>query len=183
VPNSFEMPGEPEPRPEQGATPESETSPENIPPTIEPEPPVEATFVSSEMHAAEDQARLASLRAELGLTEEVPAGGGEVAIERGPERIPTRAEVVERITRYNESAVVTRERSDAEGLYLLEADAPGGTASEVTQYAYMRKGQFDTHQTAETTLSIVYYEDGVPVGGNNLAGYRSETGEWEEVAR
>lgn len=103
-------------------------------------------------------------------------------IEKGPERILTKAEVIEIITRYAENATLVRELSDEQGLYLLEAKIKGKKPGEIIQYQYMRRGIFPNHNEAsETALHVVYYQDEMPVGGDKIAVYKSETGEWKEI--
>jgi hypothetical protein len=103
----------------------------------------------------------------------------ENLIEKGPERILSKEEVLEVIARYGENAELVRELSDEQGLYLLEAKIEGKEPGEVIQYEYMRKGRFPNHNEAsETALHVVYYQDEIPVGGDKVAVYNSETGEW-----
>jgi len=65
-------------------------------------------------------------------------------------------------------------------LYLLEARVEGKEKGEVTEYGYMRKGRFPNHNEAsETAINVVYYQDEMPVGGDKVAVYNSETDEWE----
>lgn len=104
------------------------------------------------------------------------------SFESGPERIPSSEEVMGVINGLAENARFVRELLDEQGLYLLEAKIEGDTPGEVTQYEYMRKGQFpDNNASAETVIHIVYYQDGVPCGGHDVASYNSDTGTWEEV--
>lgn len=106
----------------------------------------------------------------------------ENQFEKGPERIPTKDEVMEVISRFAENTVPVRELSDEQGLYLLEVKIEGQNPGETTQYEYMRKGQFaDGNQSLGTVIHVVFYEDGVPCGGNDVANYNPETGEWVEV--
>lgn len=99
--------------------------------------------------------------------------------ESGPEHIPTSEEVMGIIARFAEKATLVRELSDEQGLYLLEAKIEDDTPGEVTQYEYMRKGQFpNNNSSAETVIHIVYYQDGVPCGGHDVASFNSETGMW-----
>ena len=66
-------------------------------------------------------------------------------IEKGPERIPTREEVLDIIRRFEANAKVSRELLDEKGLYLLEAQIEGPELGETVQYEYMRKGRFPNH--------------------------------------
>ena len=53
---------------------------------------------------------------------------------------------------------------------------------ETAEYQYMRKGIFPNHnESLETTIHVVYFENGIPVGGHDIANYNSETGEWSDV--
>ncbi|OHA17826.1 MAG: hypothetical protein A2836_03160 [Candidatus Taylorbacteria bacterium RIFCSPHIGHO2_01_FULL_45_63] len=94
----------------------------------------------------------------------------------------SKEEVMEAISRFAENATLVRELSDEQGLYLLEAKVEGENSGETTQYEYMRKGRFPNHNEAsETAIYKVYYENEIPVGGDKVAVYKSETGEWEDV--
>jgi hypothetical protein len=106
----------------------------------------------------------------------------ENQIERGPERILNKEEVLEAISRFVENATLVRELSDEHGLYLLEVKIPGENPGETTQYEYMRKGRFPNHNEAsETAIHVVYYDGDMPVGGDKVAVYKPETNKWEDV--
>jgi hypothetical protein len=106
----------------------------------------------------------------------------EGSIEKGPEKIPTRDEVLEVISSIAESAEIVRELSDEQGLYLLEAKIECDTPGETTQYEYIRKGRYpDGNQSAATVIHIVYYENEMPVGGHNVADYNYNTGKWDKI--
>jgi len=100
--------------------------------------------------------------------------------ERAPERILTRDEVMEAISRFAEGATFIREMSDGEGLYFLEAEVKGKNAGEKTEYLYTRRGNFPNVVETVTCISAVYYEGGASVFGEQIA-VQNETGEWEEV--
>ncbi len=103
-------------------------------------------------------------------------------LETAPERIPSRQEVMDIISFFAEGGTVVRELSDEQGLYLLEVKVEGENPGETIQYEYMRKGKFPNHnQTLETTIHRVCYENGTPVGGTEVAVYRSEATGWEEI--
>ncbi len=103
-------------------------------------------------------------------------------IEKGPERIPTRDEVMEVISRLAENSTVVRELTDEQGLYLLEANIEGEEEGEVIQYQYMRKGRFpDNKSASDTGVCVVYFQGGVFVSGTTVAKYNPETGEWREI--
>jgi hypothetical protein len=102
--------------------------------------------------------------------------------ETAPEFIPTKEEVLGVIKRHAENASFVRELSDSSGLYLLEAKAGGERSGEFIEYLYLRKGEFpNQNATAATHINVVYYEDGVPVGGSNISNYNEQTGQWEDV--
>ncbi len=104
------------------------------------------------------------------------------SIEKASERIFTKTEVMEIITRYAENATVVRELSDTQGLYLLEATVPGKELGEIIEYQYMRKGDHGNHNEArETGICVTDYKDGVPIHADMIAEYKSETGQWEEI--
>lgn len=102
--------------------------------------------------------------------------------EKGPERIPTKAEIMEVISHFAENTTPVRELSDEQGLYLLEMKIEGENPGETTQYEYRRKGAFpDGNRSSATVIHIVYYEGEMPVpGGHDVANFDSETGEWKE---
>ena len=109
----------------------------------------------------------------------------ENQLERGPERIPNKAEVLEIITRHAKEAEiekVVRELDDEQGLYLLEVRVKGENKSgETTQYEYRREGSFQEHQSVETSLDVVYYNGAEVVWAKNIAFYRPQTGAWDEL--
>jgi len=102
--------------------------------------------------------------------------------EKNKEKIPSKDEVLEIISRYAENATFVRKLSDERGLYLLEVKVEGKEKGEVTEYMYMRKGIYpNKNETLETAIHAVYYQDDMPVGGDKITVYNSETGEWQEV--
>ncbi|MDP3986575.1 MAG: hypothetical protein Q8P77_04080 [Candidatus Veblenbacteria bacterium] len=106
----------------------------------------------------------------------------ENGIEKGPERILTKEEVLEVISRFVENPVLVRELFDEQGLYLLEVKGASEEQGEIIQYEYMRKGRFPNHNEAsESAIYRVYYQGEMAVGGDKIVVYKSETGEWEEV--
>ncbi|MCX6715578.1 MAG: hypothetical protein NT077_01010 [Candidatus Taylorbacteria bacterium] len=105
----------------------------------------------------------------------------ENSFEKGSERIPTKEEVMEVVFRFDANAVFVGELSDERGIYLLEAESRDEQGDRV-EYVYQRKGTFpDQNSSLETVIHVVYYDGEVPVGGKNIATYKSETGEWESV--
>ncbi|MEY2664749.1 MAG: hypothetical protein RIT04_557 [Candidatus Parcubacteria bacterium] len=106
----------------------------------------------------------------------------ENMVEKAPERILSKEEVLEAIRYYAENAEAARELSDEQGLYLFEAKIAGEKPGETTQFEYMRKGVFSNqNETSETVIHKVYYENEIPVGGEQVAFYRYETEEWVHV--
>lgn len=102
--------------------------------------------------------------------------------EKGPERIPTKAEVLEVISRYAENPTLVRELSDERGLTLLEVQVKENVPGDTTEYLYIRKGVLsDSTAAGDTQIHIVRSVSGIPRGGNPIATYKSETGEWEEI--
>lgn len=100
--------------------------------------------------------------------------------EKTPERIPDRVEILEVISRFCENPTVVRELSDDLGIYLLEVSVSGENPSETINYEYRRKGVFPNHnESTETVIHKVYYENGTPVGGENVADLKN--GNWENV--
>lgn len=101
-------------------------------------------------------------------------------IEKGPERILTRSEVMEGIGIFIEDAQIERELSDEHGLYLLEVITEGVGPGETIEYGYLRKGESPGHKGAlETAIYRTYYSGGVPISGEKVAVF--ENGEWREV--
>ena len=102
--------------------------------------------------------------------------------EQFSEKILTKTEVIEILSRFVEGATEVRELSDDQGLYMFEVEKPGDLPGERTQYIYMRKGEFPNGiATLETHIDVVYMEGDDVVGGNSVARI-SENGEWEKLA-
>jgi hypothetical protein len=102
------------------------------------------------------------------------------------ERIPTKDEVLEVVLRCTKGAEVvpefTREKYDERGLYLHEVRVNGDKEGDYVEYLYLRKGEYpDGNATTATGVSIIYYEDGIPVGGKNLEEYNEQTDEWTKI--
>ena len=98
-------------------------------------------------------------------------------IEKNPERAPALEEVLSilrRITTKEYKEV--RKRIDEKGLYLLDVTVPGASANEITEYSYMRKGQYKEGKSATTGIQVYYYKDGQPMGGTTVADFID--GEW-----
>ncbi len=87
---------------------------------------------------------------------------------------------MEVISRYTENAELVHELSDEKGLYLLEVKTEGKKPGEVIQYEYMRKGRFpNQNEASETSIEVMYYQDGNPIGGDTIAKFNEATGEWK----
>ncbi len=104
--------------------------------------------------------------------------------ERGPERILSKEEVLNAIRRYAENVELVRELSDQQGLYLLEVKVVSEheKEGETTQLEYVRKGRFpNTITSSDTSIHKVYYKGDMPVGGDKVAAFNNETGEWVDA--
>ena len=102
-------------------------------------------------------------------------------IERKPERVLTKEEVMFAMSRFAENPTVLRELSNEAGLYLLEVQVEGEQKGETIEYQYMRKGAFpNQNREVATSICACYYQDGVPISGDTISVYKSETGEWED---
>jgi hypothetical protein len=100
--------------------------------------------------------------------------------ERSPEKILTSEEVLQVLSQYAEGFTPGRELSDEKGVYLREVEVKGEKEGEVTEYQYMRRGSHGKNQSDVTAISVIYYQDGIPVGGERLSSLDEETGEWIE---
>ncbi|MEN9613797.1 MAG: hypothetical protein RLZZ347_104 [Candidatus Parcubacteria bacterium] len=99
------------------------------------------------------------------------------------EKIPTREEVMRIFAGYvgDRASTIAYEQFDQYGPVLLDVEVAGSGPGESIQYQYMRKGEFSGQPTrSETTIHVVFYKDGIPGGGYNLARYNEETRNWEE---
>ncbi len=101
-------------------------------------------------------------------------------IEKSPEKIPTKQEVLDVISRFVENPTIVIELADERGLYSLEVKVEGKKPGETIQYEYLRKGSFPNgYKSTSTVIHVVYREDGKVVWGENVADYNYETGEWK----
>ena len=91
-----------------------------------------------------------------------------------PERIPTKAEILEVLGRYSGPSVFEREKSDGKGICLLEVRVTNPETGEISEYSYMRKGKL-------TSIHVAYYEGEMPIGGDILAELNPQTGKWEDA--
>ena len=100
-------------------------------------------------------------------------------IEKAPEPALSKEEVMEFLGQFAERGTVVRELSDERGLYLLEVHVAGEKEGEITEYEYTRQGRVQNGSIAPmTSISVAYYEDGIPVGGSGFADYNPEIKEW-----
>jgi hypothetical protein len=99
--------------------------------------------------------------------------------EKPSEMVPIKEQVLEVISHFAENFKVVRELADELGPYLIEVKIEGQEAGNYSEYLYMRKGQFpNKNATLETTIFVTHYEGEMPVGGENVASYNENTGEW-----
>ncbi len=98
--------------------------------------------------------------------------------ERSPEKILSSEEVLQALSLYAEGYTLGRELSDEKGVYLREVEVKGEREGEMTEYLYMRKGSYGMNQSDVTAISVTYYQDGMPVGGERVAVFNEETSEW-----
>lgn len=93
--------------------------------------------------------------------------------ETARERIPTVDEVRGAMREWfvKGEGKETDERSDADGVWLLEIQVEGPKPGEVTEYTYRRAGTFGRNKHARTTVEAVFYEDGIPVGGETVGNF------------
>ncbi len=104
----------------------------------------------------------------------------ENPIEKGPERILSKEEVLEVLNRFESNPTITRELVDENGLYMLEATGPGHKPGVTIEYVYLRKGKFPGFSTPETAINRMYYENGVPYTGNTASVYNPTMDQWED---
>jgi len=101
--------------------------------------------------------------------------------EAGPEKIPTKEEVMKIVSVFAENTVFVRELADDKGLYLLEVKVESEKDGETVQYEYMRKGRHpNNNESSETSIYMMTYKDGMPQNGTKVA-ICSESGVWEQV--
>ncbi len=104
------------------------------------------------------------------------------SIENKRETILSSQEVLDALSQYIEGYTLGRELSDEQGVYLREVERTGENGGETIEYQYMRKGNHGRQNVStETAISVIYYENGMPVGGNRVAILNEETGEWRRV--
>ena len=102
------------------------------------------------------------------------------SFETKSERVPTYEEIhsaLKKLIRGKYKEV--RGLEDEQGNCMLEVIIPGEKEGERTQYEYNRKGKYEGFRAAETEIHIVYYKDGVPIGGELVAKFVN--GKWELI--
>ena len=109
-------------------------------------------------------------------------GSSRNNIEKKSERIFTSEEVLEAISQYAEGFTLSRELSDEKGVYLREVEVKGEKDGEIIEYQYMRKGRHPNHNQSDvTTISRIYYQDGMAISGEPVAKFDEETGVWKKI--
>lgn len=97
-------------------------------------------------------------------------------IESGPEKHPTEREVLNIFESLIQGEfVVERSLEDENGLYLLEVQTVDEAGDKVL-YTYMRAGEYQEGSSADTAIAVIFYSDGIPVGGHAIQKYRD--GAW-----
>ena len=91
------------------------------------------------------------------------------------EHIPSKEEVLGQLrdiigTEFKE----TRTKVDDKGLFLLEVEVAGEKEGHVTEYSYRRDVSPNKKREGENapkyhSIDIVYYEEGMPAGGTDVA--------------
>ena len=103
-------------------------------------------------------------------------------IEKGPEKIFNKQEVLQIIGQFAERTEVIEEILDQQGLlFRLTTKSEGENPGDTNEYEYMRKGRIEGGEggTTVTTIHVVYYQGGIPTGGEPIAEYNDETGVWQ----
>jgi hypothetical protein len=105
--------------------------------------------------------------------------------ERPPEHIPTKAEIIGIISLCVESQekfTPLRELYDEQGLRLLDLRIKGENPGETSEFLYTRKGILPNGvETKQTSIEVSNYQDGEITGGDRVAIFNYEIGEWEKV--
>jgi hypothetical protein len=106
--------------------------------------------------------------------------------ERQHEEIPTREMILAEVKRHAENANVTRELSDAEGIFLLETEVKGEQPNETVRYEYQRKGKFLKNKnltedifSPETSIRKTEYADGEAVMSAVIVVYNPALRQWQ----
>ena len=94
------------------------------------------------------------------------------------EHIPTAEEVREVFKRLTKKdCKETLNTEDELGLYILRVETPGSNPGDIDEYEYRRKKKYTEDDKSKTEICIVYYSDGMPCAGQNVAEYIN--GKWE----
>jgi hypothetical protein len=109
----------------------------------------------------------------------------ENSFEKRGEKIHTKEEILSVLARLEvpADATVERELSDEQGITMFDVTIEGKNEGETIGYEYIRKGGHSggsSHNgTLVTGIDVVYYENGIPTGGDRVAEYDEQTGEWK----
>ena len=97
-----------------------------------------------------------------------------------PERIPSKAEVLEVLTVLAEGKKFepVREKFNENGLYLLEVKIVDAFTGESIHFEYRRKGKYPEGATGSTVINIEFYSGDQCIGGHNVADLDPKTGMW-----
>ncbi len=109
----------------------------------------------------------------------------ENSFEKKAEKIHTKEEVVAVLSRLGvpQDATVEREVSDEKGITMFDIVIEGKNEGETIGYEYIRKGGHTGEKghngTLVTGIDVVYYENGMPTGGDRVAEFNEEADEWK----
>lgn len=101
-----------------------------------------------------------------------------INFEKGPERVLSKEEVMKELLVYAENGEIVKELSDEKGLYMLYIEIKGEKPGETIQYEYDRKGVYPNNRLLKTSIELVYYRDGMPIGGETVTVYDPDTNQW-----
>ena len=93
------------------------------------------------------------------------------------ESIPTREEILLQIGKYCEAPVVTQEKSDEKGIYLLRAEV-AGAEGEVHEYTYIREGNYPETNSGRTSIVVAHLNGDEVVFAEDKAHYDPATKTW-----
>lgn len=106
--------------------------------------------------------------------------------EKGPEKIPSKAEILGFLMELRDGQTLLRVKEDDKGVYFLETSCPGKIEGETDHYEYQREGDFDTGMSDTTMVSHYSVQsDGsidFSLGGGvaNVGELNRETGKLEK---
>ena len=99
-----------------------------------------------------------------------------------PERIVSKEELLEIISRFAPHAVVVKETTDDKGVSFLELKAEGEKEGTFTEIDYRRdKHNMSRDGVRLISIHMTSYEDDMPFTGNEIRLCESESGEWVET--